>query len=562
MIVSFNHVLFYITIAVIIVAILLSAVRYKIPSFLPDKSSKSITDKTYYIIFGIIMVVGLILRCYHLQTNPIGIHCDEAGSAYDAYCIAHYGTDRFGFPYPVYFLNYGSGQNALYAYLLAPLIRIFGTDPTIYRLPAVFGGMLALGFGMLIMKECYGKLQSIIIGILITICPYFVMSSRLGLECMLLLDFAIVAIYFLLIAVRKQQYRYFILSGFLFGLCLYCYSLGWIILPIYLFLSLLYLLLMKKIRVKQIIALAIPIFIFALPLFAFIIINTFKLDSIVTPYFSILRLPMYRSNELSLGYGHELFARLQTMLTHDYSNTFSFKEYSALYYFSIPLVILGFVLVTIRCVNSIRKKQFDATILTYTLFIASISIISLLTVINQHRCHIIYYNFVFFLAIGIDYIIHKLHFKKCVASAFAIVYMINFLSFADFYYTTKQRDTYPVTWFAFDYTMELYEYLHDNNITTELYFDEFNVTTCYVAMLEYKVSPEEYMNEGNNISSDYCHYKNMNFYLPAPTEVDPECIYIVMNYNYKFNEYLHHCTVVNHMNQAAYGYYTIFYPAS
>ena len=73
------------------------------------------------------------------------------------------------------------------------------------------------------------------------------------------------------------------------------------------------------------------------------------------------------------------------------------------------------------------------------------------------------------------------------------MYAMNFLAFARFYYTPKVQEKYLIIWFDFDYIAEIYSYLHQNNITTDVYFDEYNVTTYCVAMLEYKVSPKDYM---------------------------------------------------------------------
>ena len=89
------------------------------------KNSKKQIDK-YTIILIIIMLIGIATRIIGLGKIPIGINVDEAGTMYDAYTIANYGTDRFGNTYPVYMINYGGGQSALYTYLAALLIKIFG----------------------------------------------------------------------------------------------------------------------------------------------------------------------------------------------------------------------------------------------------------------------------------------------------------------------------------------------------------------------------------------------------------------------------------------------------
>ena len=77
----------------------------------------------------LIFALFLITRLYRLPEIPRGIHVDEAGMAFDAFCLSHYGTDRYGLSRPVYLANYGGGQSALYAYLAAAAIRLLHFPP-------------------------------------------------------------------------------------------------------------------------------------------------------------------------------------------------------------------------------------------------------------------------------------------------------------------------------------------------------------------------------------------------------------------------------------------------
>lgn len=77
---------------------------------------------------GCILLIGLavFLRFFMLGKAPVGINIDEAGCGYDAWCIANFGVDRFWYRLPVYFVNFGQGQNALYTYLYAGLLKLTG----------------------------------------------------------------------------------------------------------------------------------------------------------------------------------------------------------------------------------------------------------------------------------------------------------------------------------------------------------------------------------------------------------------------------------------------------
>ena len=53
------------------------------------------------IIMYIACICAIFLHFYVLDKIPMAWHPDEAGSAYDAWCIANYGVDRYRMSYPV-----------------------------------------------------------------------------------------------------------------------------------------------------------------------------------------------------------------------------------------------------------------------------------------------------------------------------------------------------------------------------------------------------------------------------------------------------------------------------
>ena len=69
------------------------------------------------VIFVLIISIACFVRIYKIEEIPAGIHVDEAGMAYDAFCISIFGVDRALNHLPVYFINFGGGQSALYTYI-------------------------------------------------------------------------------------------------------------------------------------------------------------------------------------------------------------------------------------------------------------------------------------------------------------------------------------------------------------------------------------------------------------------------------------------------------------
>ena len=124
---------------------------------LPD-----ISDGIYRILFFVILCLFSFLLFYRVNKIPIPYHVDEAGMVYDAGSLAAHGTDRWGYHFPIYLINYGGGQSALYMYLAAAAISMFGDNVVTVRLPAIMCSLLSAAvFGLLVHRES-GRFASLI----------------------------------------------------------------------------------------------------------------------------------------------------------------------------------------------------------------------------------------------------------------------------------------------------------------------------------------------------------------------------------------------------------------
>ena len=98
---------------------------------------KKFSIKFYYVLVVLLFCLGGFLMFYRLGDIPKGIHVDEAGAFYDAMSLMRYGVDRFLYHNPVYFINFGGGQNALYTYLASFSFELFGSSLWSFRLVSV-----------------------------------------------------------------------------------------------------------------------------------------------------------------------------------------------------------------------------------------------------------------------------------------------------------------------------------------------------------------------------------------------------------------------------------------
>lgn len=111
--------------------------------------------KKYFcaIIFTIIFLLAIFTRIYKIDTLLNGLHVDETGMGYDAFCIANYGVDRYLNKFPVYMINFGGGQSALYTYLAAIFVKIIGLNIITIRMPGIILSLLAILSGFILIKR-------------------------------------------------------------------------------------------------------------------------------------------------------------------------------------------------------------------------------------------------------------------------------------------------------------------------------------------------------------------------------------------------------------------------
>lgn len=225
-----NIVLIIVGIALIILAFLPQKNK-QIANF--NKKFNKFINKYYKYIISTILIILIFTSTYKLGKVPYGLHVDEAGMAYDALSLANFKVDRFLNKYPVYLINFGGGQSAMYAYLSMILIKIFGYSNIIIRIPSVITRILLSISAFYIIKDEKNKIKNIIFLLLLTISPYFIMQSRWGLDCNLLVGFLTISIFILYKALKKDNIYMLFLSGMFFGLSLYTYALSYLIIYIY-----------------------------------------------------------------------------------------------------------------------------------------------------------------------------------------------------------------------------------------------------------------------------------------------------------------------------------------
>lgn len=455
------------------------------------KKIKELLKDKYNIAFLVILFIAILSRTIFLEQFPNGIHEDEAGMMYDAYCMAEYGTDRYLNENPIYLINFGGGQSVLYAAIASLLIKIFGLSVFVIRLPAVIFSIITIILAYLLAKKFLGKKFALVLSFLITICPWHIMQSRWGLDCNLLPSFIMISVYSILTAKKNWHY---IIAGLFWGLSLYTYALSYIMLPVFFIVLCSYLLYVKKITIKQIIITIIPIFILAIPLIMLQIVNYCGKGTMKLGIFTIPQLFKYRISEIGLNniaYNLNIANNnnfFQLLFSADHNAGNSLKEFGTIYYALIPFSIFGFILILKESIKTIKSKEFNLK----TVFLIQFFTISLCVLIfSDLQLYKLNPLFIMLLAFATEAIIWIYDKKKILGQLIVVSFSIIFIIFEIFYF--KNINEKVGVGFNTD-VIPLVSYLEQKYPDKEIFMETDAIQQYIYVILATKMSPYDFLN--------------------------------------------------------------------
>ena len=182
-------------------------------------------DKIRWILFGAALICIVFSRVYQIQSVPGDINQDEAFSGYNAYTLAHSGKDSFGYRFPMYLTAWGSGMNAMHAYLSIPFVVLFGTNAWSLRIVPVLCAVLTLLAVYFIAKHYVNEYFALFLFFFAGIAPWHIMLSRWGLESNLAPAFLCFGLFFFLKGIEQEIFS--VVSCVLWIIVIYlCDDLG------------------------------------------------------------------------------------------------------------------------------------------------------------------------------------------------------------------------------------------------------------------------------------------------------------------------------------------------
>lgn len=293
-------------------------------------------------IFSAILLITVISRAAFFGDCPQGLYADEAYAGYEAFSMLEYGHDSWGYKNPVYLTSWGSGMSALQSYLMMPLIAIWGLNKVTIRMPQMIMGIISVVVFYLFLRKISNEKTAFLGAFIIAVCPWHIMLSRWGLDANLMPAFVLLGIYFWVKGIEKEGF--FIVSAAFWGFSLYCYALYWIFVPFFLIFLFCYCYRYKKIKINAVTVFSIILLgLIALPLMLFVAVNKGICGEIVTPCFSIPKMPYFRADEFSLS---SIFSNIKDILRiyikqYDYNLMNAIPGFGLYYLFSAPFIVIG-----------------------------------------------------------------------------------------------------------------------------------------------------------------------------------------------------------------------------
>lgn len=487
-----------------------------------DKIS-AFADRHYKLLLLVMCLIYMVTRLYRLAEVPSGMNFDELGIAFDSLSMATDHIDRYWYRFPVYFINFGGGMSAMYVYVLSVLFAIFGYSKFLLRIPSVFFGLIlticAYYMGIEMFKS---KKAALYLTFMVMICPCIFMSQRWALDSPLLVIFFTAGIYMMMRGIRTDQKRYYILAGMIYAAALYTYALSYIIIPVFLLLTIVYLWITRKVVFKRFVLMCGIIFVLAIPLFLFLAVQNGFLNEIKMTYFSVPKLPMYRSGEITLANLLNNLYMLKNLLTYDWLAYTALPEFGTVYYITIPFVLYGLFLSVKSTVNSIKERRYEALTLILFMFLVIFMLVMILDTPTISRASSIYYSIMVFAVIAVRDLYRR---WRAIVPVLLILYSLLFAGFCVFYF-----NTYPVKYsnqlnFGQCYLGEAIDYYDDkyDMDSMPIYIDVDHALNAQLEVLLYTNS--------SALDWDSIEQTVRNYHIYWPEELDAGAWYLVREDN-------------------------------
>ncbi len=490
---------------------------------------------------ALILLLGALLRLIYLGAVPHGMHQDECITAWNAFAMVHEGIDSAGHRFPIYMADWGDGHSALYVWLTMPLILLNGghVNALVARLPQAIVAICTLPAVYDLMKRLFNRNIALWSMFLLAICPWHIMISRWGLDANLSPGFLIFGLCFFVRGLENQ--KYLILSALFYGLTLYSYAVMWPVVPVMLAIQIFYGLYHKKLSINRYSILAtVLLFILALPLLLFVLVNSEIIPEITLPFLTIPKMGGYRGGEIAVslsGMWENIRATLYLLYKQNTGSPYDILLPWGLYYnIGRAFLVVGVLLIVVETIRDLFRKRYSPVFFLFAALVGG-GINCLTVTARMHQVDALFIPLLLAQAYAIYRILALLKTKekellpKIATAALIAVYLICVILFQRDYYT-KYIDTVDAYFAAgveecVDYALEACEENGLSTITVEqgaqwprLLFHTEVLPSDYLQSVVYDEkmypAPASFVYEGITINTRI-HYEAIN----------PSSVYII-----------------------------------
>ena len=191
--------------------------------------------KSHTVIYFILIIIfGSIIRFWNLDTNPPGLHGDEALTGYTAYSLLKTGKDLAGKTNILSLTdtNGGGTYPSVLSWIMVPFVAVLGLHPYVDRFPSALFGVVSIIALFVIVKEVTRKdALALAAALLLAVNPWAIHISRQGLLESVSLGMVLLGTAFFLKAGAKPAY--ILVSSVFFGLALFSYDAPRLFLPFF-----------------------------------------------------------------------------------------------------------------------------------------------------------------------------------------------------------------------------------------------------------------------------------------------------------------------------------------
>lgn len=203
---------------------------------------KKINLKEVPLVFFSILLIFLVFS-YRLTKVPPGINIDESSFGYNASLLAKNLRDENKRFLPVFILTLDGRdwKSPIRMYSTAFIFKIFGRSYYTFKIVSVLAAVLSSFLFFLLLRLFFNLKMSLAGLFLFVTSPSLLLQSHLGFDCIDVLPWMILWLFFFALYCKNRKPISLLISGISLGISFYTYKAMHAIVPVYLGVSLVYL---------------------------------------------------------------------------------------------------------------------------------------------------------------------------------------------------------------------------------------------------------------------------------------------------------------------------------